>query len=459
MEPSKTAEGKIGAASSEAATEPTKINDKKLQAFGPTGTNIPSNNTTGPLNIPPKSNNIKPSNAVASNAGSNAGSNANSEKEKEKPYFYYTQKEFWGGANANYTILAILSIIPFTGFFGLDHLYLRSPLSALLKTVFNVLTLGLWYFYDIAQVTGESDIVKEKGMSYPILGPTGLGAGIFVKEKEEPKGPNPFMFWLYALFAIIPLPYALDYFVAGDIYGGIVKVIANFNILLWIFSIFGSLLVLYKLFFKTDTIFNEGIPRFFPFTLLMDTTYCSRNKIGPDKECTSAEESEGLIAFFKKLLQTLKGIPVIGALVGLIDDTINYGKRLAPALVTAGTAVAGLAPKVASEVMARSSALTDPKQYVPAPAKVTAPAVQGQKGGSRDSADEHTSLLLFVAFASMAALGVFIAKLQKMEVVDIANAIPRNLFSLFRYNYRAATRFGPARRGHYNDSPPQPGAI
>jgi hypothetical protein len=188
----------------------------------------------------------------------------------------------------------------------------------------------------------------------------------------------------------------------------------------------------------------------------MDPTYCSRNKIGPDKECTSAEGSEGLIAFFKKLLHTLKGIPVIGALVGLIDETINYGKRLAPALVTAGTAVAGLAPKVASEVMARSSALTDPKQYVPT---TTAPAVQGQKGGSReDSGDEHTSLLLFVAFASMAAFGVFIAKLQKMEVVDIANAIPRNIFSLFRYNYRAATLFGSG-KSKYNDSPPQPGAI
>jgi hypothetical protein len=189
----------------------------------------------------------------------------------------------------------------------------------------------------------------------------------------------------------------------------------------------------------------------------MDSTYCSRNKIGPDKECTSIEGSEGLIAFLKKLLQTLKGIPVIGTLVGLIDETINYGKRLAPALVTAGTAVAGLAPKVASEVMARSSALTDPTQYIPATATA---ASKGQKGGSReDSDEEHTSLLLFVAFASMAAIGVFMAKLQKMEVVDIANAVPRNLFSLFRYNYRAATLFGPARRGHDNDSPPKPGAV
>lgn len=431
--------------------------------FGTTGTNkatiekpkeqtkpniINSNsNPTVTSNIPKKNNN-----AVAANATANATTEnqSNTKKSDEKPYFYYTQKEFWGGANANYTVLAILAIIPFTGFFGLDHLYLRSPLSALLKTIFNTLTFGLWYFYDIAQITGEPDIVKEKGMSYPILGPTGLGAGIFVKEKEEPKGPNPFMFWLYALLAIIPLPYALDYFVAGDITGGIVKLIANFNIFLWIFSIFGSFLVLYKIIFKTDTIFNEGIPRFFPFTLLMNSTYCSRNKIGPDKECASTEDSEGILAFFKRLLQTLKGIPVIGALVGLIDETINYGKRIAPALVTAGKAAASLAPKVASEVMNRSSSLTDPSKYIPEP----------QKGGGKEEPEADTSLLLFVAFASMAAIGVFIAKLQKMEVVDIANAIPRNLYSLLRYNYRAATLFGPsAAKSKYNDSPPQPGAI
>ena len=61
--------------------------------------------------------------------------------------FDYTQKPFWRGVWYPYWSLILVSILG--GLFGLDHWYLRSPVSGVLKLIVNVLTFGLWYFYDI----------------------------------------------------------------------------------------------------------------------------------------------------------------------------------------------------------------------------------------------------------------------------------------------------------------------
>lgn len=49
----------------------------------------------------------------------------------------------------------------FGGALGLDHLLLRSPTTAFAKVVLNILSLGLWYFYDVLQVLGEKENVMK----------------------------------------------------------------------------------------------------------------------------------------------------------------------------------------------------------------------------------------------------------------------------------------------------------
>jgi hypothetical protein len=384
--------------------------------------------------------------APATNAPVNAKTNNQKTKEEDKPYFYYTQSSFWGGPNANFTVLAALSIIPFTGLLGLDHFYLRSPISGLLKAIFNLLTFGLWYFYDIAQVTGEADRVKKNGMSYPIVGPTGLGAGIFLEKDQEPSpGGSPLNFLIYALLVLLPLPFALDHFFVGDTWGGFAKIFANFNIFLFIFGIFWALVAVFRLFFRTDSIFTEGVKRVFPFTFFMDDYYCTGTRLGPKAECKPPDESQGIWAFIKQLFGSLKGIPVIGQLVGLVDTTMNYVNNIIPPIVKAGTAAAALAPKVISEVAEKTNELANSDRYL-----------KGQKGGgSSGEQATHNTILLFVAFASVAAFGVFLAKIRNLDSIDVTNFVPRSFQSLIRQRFSS----GSASSGPDDVPPPIPGSV
>ena len=56
--------------------------------------------------------------------------------------FDYTQQPFWRGPWYPYWSLIIISI--FGGLFGLDHFWLRSPLTGVLKMIVNIFGLGIW---------------------------------------------------------------------------------------------------------------------------------------------------------------------------------------------------------------------------------------------------------------------------------------------------------------------------
>ena len=46
----------------------------------------------------------------------------------------------------SYDVFLGLSVLG--GFFGLDHLYLRSPLTFIAKLITNIFTFGTWWLYD-----------------------------------------------------------------------------------------------------------------------------------------------------------------------------------------------------------------------------------------------------------------------------------------------------------------------
>ena len=151
--------------------------------------------------------------------------------------FDYTQKSFWGGSWYPYWSLIIISIIG--GLFGLDHFWLRSPLTGTLKFFVNIFSLGLWYFYDLVQILGEKESVMKNGLSAPIIGPLGIGAGMFRDNNpNEPLAKAPYKFLAYLILAF--LPFGFEFFLAGDSNGAMAKFICTIIFFLWPIAIIWS---------------------------------------------------------------------------------------------------------------------------------------------------------------------------------------------------------------------------
>lgn len=193
-----------------------------------------------------------------------------------------TQGSYWKGAQIPYFVYILMTI--FGGLFGLDHLALRSPLTALLKFLSIVPLLGFWYFYDIAQALGEREYVEKFGIGVPFYGPTGIGAGIFTGTKEftpSPKEiPGPWRYFAYVLTTCVFLVFPINKFVLGDYMSGILHIIFYILFPLTFIAIAWSFYDVFHVLFKTRDLFEHGVPRMVPASMLVGQ-YFRRDAIGP----------------------------------------------------------------------------------------------------------------------------------------------------------------------------------
>jgi hypothetical protein len=147
-----------------------------------------------------------------------------------------THAAYWEGAQLSRGVY-LTSV--FLGMSGLDHLFLRSPLSGLFKLFFFVIpfyfssyiTLILkkrellflffpvcflfsyWYVFDIAQAFGEKEFIEKYGIAIPppFGGPTGIGAGMIQGTKDPagnkiPNSPDKFAKpYTYAIYFFLML--------------------------------------------------------------------------------------------------------------------------------------------------------------------------------------------------------------------------------------------------------------
>ena len=184
--------------------------------------------------------------------------------------FDYTQSKFWGGPWYGYTSLTVISILG--GFFGLDHLWLRSPLSGFLKFIVNVFTLGLWYFYDLLQIFGEKDFVMKNGLSAPFVGPLGIGAGMFIDSNPSANvAKAPYLFLLYMF--LLWMPFGLDLYMAGDTQGALVKAICTIGIFPFvfpfIFAVLWGFVNIGRSVFTPKALFTTGTYHMWPTSLFI----------------------------------------------------------------------------------------------------------------------------------------------------------------------------------------------
>jgi len=193
-----------------------------------------------------------------------------------------TQGSYWKGAQIPYYIFIILTI--FGGLFGLDHLALRSPLTAILKVLSIIPLLGFWYFYDIAQAIGEREYVEKYGIAVPFYGPMGIGAGIFSGNSEIPNAPKeipgPWRYMGYFITTCIFVVFPVSKFVLGDYLGGILHILMYILFPLTFIAIAWSFYDIFHVLFRTKDIFENGVPHMTPASTLLGSRF-RRDAIGP----------------------------------------------------------------------------------------------------------------------------------------------------------------------------------
>lgn len=153
----------------------------------------------------------------------------------------------------SYDVFLGLSVLG--GFFALDHLYLRSPVTFVAKFAVNVFCFGVWWLYDALQAVFHADVVKLYGLGIPGWGPTGIAAGVLSKPQPDKKHLR---FLMYALSLFFGGLFGLDSFVVGDRQTGILRLLCAVSIVLlpvafgiWAYQLF-------QFFTNTEDVINQN---------------------------------------------------------------------------------------------------------------------------------------------------------------------------------------------------------
>ena len=267
-----------------------------------------------------------------------------------------TQGSYWKGAQISYFVYIILTI--FFGLFGLDHLALRSPLTAILKSMSIVPLLGFWYFYDIAQALGEREYVEKFGIAVPFYGPTGIGAGIFSGTKgipEAPKDiPGPWRYFAYVIATCTFILFPVNKFILGNYIGGILHILMYILFPLTFIAIIWSYYDIFQIIFNTKGLFENGVPHMIPASMLIGP-YFRRDAIGPYAPPPPSPPS-----WFQRFFNAWLEVPIsagktvsktidVGrdATVGAVDTGIKTSQSVVRGV---GSAVEGVGKGVGSAV-------------------------------------------------------------------------------------------------------------
>ena len=231
-----------------------------------------------------------------------------------KEPFYYTRGPFWENKKSvPFWLLQFLTIFPLTGFFGIDHLFLRSPSTAWAKTLVNIFGLGIWYFYDILQVTVDKNVVPVSGLSVPLYGPTGIGAGIFREagSAADEGAVTPWRFLFYCLLTW--LPFGLDFFVAGDFLGGGLRFMTSALFFLWPLGFLWGCYNMYRVYVHPGDVMERGTYRIWPFGLFTNSYQSVAGTLGP------GQQGEDPICRQKGIIESV--MQPVNTVVGIAADT------------------------------------------------------------------------------------------------------------------------------------------
>lgn len=257
-----------------------------------------------------------------------------------------TQGAYWKGSQIPYWLYMTFAIFPITGLLGVDHLLLRSPWTAFFKFITLIPLFGFWYFYDIAQATGERELIEKYGLAVPFYGPTGIGAGMFIGKDipiSSPEIARPWKYVAYVLASTLLLITPLNKVILGDYTGAFLQLIMYILFPLTFMAIAWGFYDAYRIFFDQKGLFEKGGARVLPASWILGD-YFDRSALGPlpgpTKEEIQASSAPTWWPF--RLASAVGEIPIVAAkaATGVVGLVANEGVQDAKEVIHSGTAVA-----------------------------------------------------------------------------------------------------------------------
>lgn len=303
-----------------------------------------------------------------------------------------TQFGYWQKSVLNYKIYAILAV--FLGFFAIDHLYLRSPITFLLKLIINIATFGFLWFYDATNALFNKDEISLFGVNFPLANPVGVGAGMFLNIPESmnvedrEKSSN---FLIYALVLFATGLFGGDSFLVGDRMSGFIRLISCISIIGLPLAGIWVIYKLFEFFFQTHVLLDSNWG-YFGAPKPSDTSSMCPNVL--QQFTVYAVETAGV---FIGMLPFVDRIPFIKDIIPMIQDTVialkqAYGMTVEAinTVVTTAKAVADAGPALAAAATATSQ--IDPAKFANAVAKERGTVISGGSI-SFDSGSTDTTIL------------------------------------------------------------------
>ena len=358
-----------------------------------------------------------------------AASMANNPIEPNLSYTH-TGSGYWGGSYYPYWSLMLVTVL--FGFFGIDHFFLRSPRTGLIKAILNIFTLGGWWIYDIIQIFYDKESVLKSGLTIPALGAAGIGAGIFTDKPGNPSNKelikSPWLYLLFLIFAIMPYSLGIDSFIAGDPIGGVFKIFALITIILFPFVLLQKILELYRIFITPDTFFEKGLPRFPGITYLIGDWGC--HNLAPENY--EGVCAGGLLGFALNLLPLTTGAldVAIAAPVGavaaglttvkhsveLVDNAVKAAQGTLGTIAKAGEAVREASALVGQAGQAQQAALGVASNAA-RPAAIQERVRATMVGGSQQQSDTLSSAALVLITSIIIGGGLYQGGLRIKQLV------------------------------------------
>lgn len=291
-----------------------------------------------------------------------------------------------GAAYLSYDVFLGLSVLG--GFFALDHLYLRSPLTFLAKLFVNFMFFGVWWLYDALQAVFNTDVVKVYGLGIPGLGPKGIAAGVLAN--PVPSGKH-MRFFTYAAALFFGGMIGLDSFLVGDRQTGIIRLVSFVSMVFMPIAFLWWVYKMFQFFTNTKSVVNsysnffgaagESFGASFPFLgALFSPTGWLQSIIGPviDPLVDTAQAAIGTVD---------KAVNTVGKTVDLGKDALSKSseivEKVSEAVEIASQGVGAVAPLVTGpEVSEEAIQKALAKQKGSDPGNVAANASAVMTGGA-----------------------------------------------------------------------------
>ena len=390
-----------------------------------------------------------------------------------------SQGDFWGGFMADAWFYKILAIFPLTGFFGIDKFVLRSPTTAIFKLLVNIFFLGAWYVYDIVQLLTDSEFVGKYGFSN-IYGVSGHGyrflSGISESKVDEYRNASPYnggflsgILYLFFLLTTLAIGFTgLPMILAGDFYGGLIKLFTNFLILPFVFNFVYQFID----FFKSISLEKDGIshpwpmyPMFtifekYPATYLLSDEQAKKELDAHNKKYEAdikAQKQPDVPAFltsiFGKVFEAAKMYPPIAAFDtvtaarGAVSATSDMAQSAAKVGKELATAMEKRITKDPNAVIDKLLGMNEDPSTVPINKDPSALATENvaltqQRGGSFTTIPESFDTIMLIGMGVLIVGGIAAAVFRKFSVPrrQEDNEYPRKVYE-------------------QDDTPPQPGRV